>query len=155
MTKSSLWKLLSIAAVLALLVVACGDDDDDASPTATSPSEGGAPTATSDTGGEDGEDGDGELVAMGEQLYTEQGCAGCHSTDGSTSVGPSWQGLYGSEETLVDGSTVTVDDAYLRESIVDPSAAVVEGFAEGLMPPYDQLTDEQINAIIAFIESLS
>jgi hypothetical protein len=100
MTQNSLWKLLSIAAVLALLVVACGDDDDD-DPTATSPSEGGAPTATresTDSGGGGGDGGpDPELVAMGEQLYTEQGCSGCHTTDGSALVGPSWQGLFGKE----------------------------------------------------------
>ena len=40
----------------------------------------------------------------------------CHSIDGSASIGPTWHGLYGKEETLVDGSKVLVDDAYLRDS---------------------------------------
>lgn len=158
MTRNSLWKLFSIAAVLTLLLVACGGDDDDADPTSTSPSEGGAPTATreaSDGGsGDGGGGGDSELIAMGEELYSGQGCSGCHSTDGSASVGPTWQGLLGKEETLADGSTVTVDAAYIAESIREPNAKVVEGYAEGLMPPYN-FSDEEIDAIVAFIGSLS
>lgn len=158
MTRNSLWKLFSIAAVLTLLLVACGGDDDDTAPTSTSPSEGGAPTATRETGGDEGGGnggGDSELIAMGEDLYNSQGCAGCHSTDGSAGVGPTWQGLYGEEVTLNDGSTVTADDAYIHESIVDPNAKVVDGFTEGLMPSFDTLTDDQIAAITAFIKSLS
>ncbi len=153
MTRNSLFKILSVAAVLALLVVACGDDDDD-DPTATSPSEGGAPTATresSDGGG--GGDGD-PLIAMGEQLYSEQGCSGCHSVDGSDNVGPSWQGIYNSEEELEDGSTVTVDDAYIAESITDPGAKIVSGY-QNIMPPYANFTDEQISAVTAYIASLA
>lgn len=153
MTRNSLFKLLSIAAILTLLVVGCGDDDDDADPTSTSPSAGGAPTETRESGGGGGS-GEDPLVAMGEQLYTEQGCAGCHSIDGSDNVGPSWQGLYGREETLDDGTTVTVDEAYIEESIRNPNAAIVDGY-QGIMPAYDTLTDEQIEAIIAFIQSLS
>ena len=157
MTRNSLWKLLTIAAILALLIAACGDDDDE-DPTSTSPSEGGAPTETRDTGdgggGGDEGDGDAELIAMGQQLYTEQGCSGCHSVDGSTVVGPSWQGLFGKEETLDDGSTVTVDAAYLAESIREPNAKIVEGFAANLMPPY-AFDDDQVAAIVAYIESLS
>ncbi len=56
------------------------------------------------------------------------GCLGCHSVDGTPNVGPTWLGLYGREETLTDGSTVTVDEAYLRESILDPNSAIVAGF---------------------------
>ena len=83
-------------------------------------------------------------------------CMTCHSTDGSVILGPSWQGIYGSEETLTDGTTVTVDDEYIRESIIDPNAKVVEGFQPSVMPQNygDTLSDEDIEAIIAFIESL-
>ena len=62
----------------------------------------------------------------------------------------------GSRCSLTDGSTVTIDDAYIRQSILDPNSQVVAGFAEGVMPQNfgDLLDDEQINQITAFIASL-
>ena len=159
MTRTNLWKLFSIAAVLALLVVACGGDDDD-DPTATSPSAGGAPTATRESSGGGGDSGggenggDSELIAMGEELYNSQGCAGCHTTDGSGSVGPTWQGLWMSDVPLDDGTTVVGDAEYIEESIVDPNAKIREGF-QPIMPPYDGMSAEEIEAIVAFIESLA
>ncbi len=51
----------------------------------------------------------------GAQLAQQYGCVACHSTDGSILVGPSWKGVFGHEVTLADGSTVTADEAYLRE----------------------------------------
>lgn len=109
------------------------------------------PAETPPAGGDGG-----DLAAQGETVAQNAGCFACHSTDGSTLVGPTWQGLYGSEVTLADGSTVTVDDEYIRESIVDPNAKVVEGFSEGLMPQNfgETLSDSDIEAIIAYIESL-
>ena len=59
----------------------------------------------------------------------------CHTPDGRAGVGPTWQRIYGSEETLADGTTVTVDDAYIRESILDPNAKIVKGFPPNIMPP--------------------
>ncbi len=64
----------------------------------------------------------------------EFGCLGCHSVDGSPGAGPTWLGVYGSEEALTDGSTVTVDDVYLHDSILDPNAAIAEGFNPNVMP---------------------
>ena len=157
MTRRSLFTILSLTAVLMLLIAACGDDDEEEA-TATSPSAGGAPTATPGAGGGTEEEGGGEdpLVAQGMELYNSEGCSGCHSVDGSQGVGPTWQGLYGEEVTLDDGSTVTADDAYITESIRDPGAKVVEGFQPGLMPTsYSNWTDDQVNAIIAYIKSLS
>ncbi len=71
-------------------------------------------------------------------------------------MGPSWQGLFGRTETLSDGTTVLVDDAYLRESIINPNAKVVEGFSPNLMPlDFGQrLSEEQIASIIAYIKTL-
>jgi cytochrome c oxidase subunit 2 len=96
-------------------------------------------------------------VVRGQQYAQQYGCLACHSTDGSALVGPSWKGVYGSQETLADGSTVTVDDNYLHESIVNPGAKIVRGFPPGVMPANfaDQLSEEQIMDIIAFIKSLS
>lgn len=92
----------------------------------------------------------------GQRWATQFGCVACHSLDGTVVVGPSWQGLFGSEERLADGTSVTVNADYLRESILDPNAKFVEGFAPGIMPQNfaELLTDEQIDQIIAFIESL-
>lgn len=81
-------------------------------------------------------------------------CLACHSTDGSQMVGPSWKGLYGKEETLEDGSTVTVDDAYIHESIVDPNKKIVKGFPPSMPPLGATLTDEQIKDITEYIKSL-
>jgi cytochrome c oxidase subunit 2 len=90
----------------------------------------------------------------GASLAQSTGCMACHTTDGNALVGPSWLGIYGTTRTLADGSTVEVDDAYLRESIEAPNAKLVEGFA-GLMPAYaGQLSSEEINALVDYIKSL-
>ena len=86
-----------------------------------------------------------------EEVY---GCGACHSTDGSTLVGPTWQGLYGTEEALDDGSTVTVNDDYIKESVQDPNAKVVSGFTAGLMPPTLGVKDDEIPHIIEYIKTL-
>jgi cytochrome c oxidase subunit 2 len=93
------------------------------------------------------------LEEYGEQLYEEQGCNACHSLDGSSSVGPSFQGVFGSTSTLQDGSTVEVDENYLRESIIEPNAQVVQGF-QPAMPPFAHLNERQVSALIEFIKTV-
>jgi cytochrome c oxidase subunit 2 len=61
-------------------------------------------------------------------------CSGCHSLDGSAMAGPTWQGIYGRTEPLDDGTTVIADDEYLRSSIINPNAQIVEGYLPNLMP---------------------
>ncbi|WP_445666414.1 cytochrome c oxidase subunit II [Fodinibius sp. AD559] len=90
----------------------------------------------------------------GEQLAQEWACTTCHSTDGSQMTGPTWQGTFGSEQTFEDGSTVTVDENYLRESILEPNAKIVEGYPAVMNTYQGQLNDEQINAIIEYIKTL-
>lgn len=90
-------------------------------------------------------------VERGQQLAAQ--CVACHSVDGSTSVGPTWQGLYGSTRPLADGSEVVADEAYLEESIRNPSAKVVAGFP-AIMPGFGHLPDEDIAALIEYIKSL-
>lgn len=70
----------------------------------------------------------------GAQWSAQFACVSCHSVDGSTLVGPTWQDLFGSEETLTDGSTVAVDEAYLRNSILNPAAQIVAGYENVAMP---------------------
>lgn len=95
-------------------------------------------------------------VVRGQKAAQTYGCLACHSVDGSKLVGPTWLGVYGSQETMTDGSVVTVDEAYIRESILDPNKLVVQSYAPGLMPANfgELLTDEIIADIIAFIKSL-
>ena len=89
----------------------------------------------------------------GERIYTQQGCFACHSLDGSTMTGPSFQGLAGSTRTFTDGTTAEADDNYLRAAIVNPAAEIVEGY-QALMPgTYSGLPAEDIDALVAFIQA--
>lgn len=108
------------------------------------------PTDTPGAATNGGVDGEGD-VAIGEAIYDAQ-CASCHTTDGSTGIGPTWQGLYGREVNLADGSTVVADDEYIAESIRQPAAKVHEGF-QPIMPVFD-LSDEEIQGLIAFMQTL-
>jgi cytochrome c oxidase subunit 2 len=95
-------------------------------------------------------------IERGELWYEQYGCLACHSVDGSDRIGPTWAGLYGKEEILADGTTIVVDKDYLIESILDPQANIVEGFESVVMPPTgDSMTEEQIQDIVDFIESLT
>jgi cytochrome c oxidase subunit II len=95
----------------------------------------------------------GDSVSHGRQVAESLGCLACHSLDGSPRVGPGWLGLYGKTETLVDGTQVRVDDAYLKESILNPNSQVVRGYAP-MMPAYTP-SDEELQALIALISSLT
>lgn len=90
----------------------------------------------------------------GERLYNESGCKACHSLNGNPGVGPTWKGLFGSQVELTDGTMVTADEAYLAESINDPSAKTVHGFTPGSMPNFSYLTDAQVADLVAFIETI-
>jgi cytochrome c2 len=97
----------------------------------------------------------------GERLYQMFGCMACHSTDGTLvgKVGPSWKGLFGSERDIAKGQKgkFKADEAYLRESITNPSAKVVKGFEkfDAGMPIYAGiLNDSQIESLILYIKSL-
>ena len=94
-------------------------------------------------------------VQAGEILYQRRGCIQCHSVDGSAKSGPSFKDVFGSQQGLSDGSSVTVDENYLRESILEPQAKVRAGY-KPVMPTYQgQLKDEEISALIVYIKSLS
>ncbi|MCC6849596.1 MAG: cytochrome c oxidase subunit II [Deltaproteobacteria bacterium] len=111
---------------------------------------GGAPAA-----GGAAADGAGEgpnLAAAGKDLFEQKGCVTCHQA-GSV-LGPQLAGIVGHSVELQDGSTVTVDDDYLRESILTPAAKLVKGFAP-VMPTFKgQLTEAQVMQLIAYIKSL-
>jgi len=92
-------------------------------------------------------------VDVGAKLFEDKACATCHIADGSGRA-PSLNGLYGAQVLLADGTTVTADDAYIRESILQPNAKIVAGY-QPLMPTFQgQLTEEQIIALTSYIKSL-
>jgi len=93
----------------------------------------------------------GDPVAMGAALHNKV-CIACHSIDGSRLVGPSFKGLYGKSGKLADGSDYVADDAYIKESILEPMKKVVADYPPA-MPP-QELADDEIAAIIAFMKSL-
>ena len=81
------------------------------------------------------------------------GCPTCHLADG-TGLGPSLLGVAGHPVKLTTGETVTADDAYMRESIVLPKAKVVQGYSP-IMPSFQgQMTEEQLNNVVAYLRAL-
>ena len=95
------------------------------------------------------------VTPPGDVLYKRFGCATCHSIDGSTGNGPTLKGLFGKKEEFTDGSSLVVDDNYLRESILDPNAKIVKGY-EPLMPTFTStINHEELDALIDFIKTLA
>lgn len=95
------------------------------------------------------------LAEQGRQLSAAKGCFACHTETGQAHIGPTWKGLYGKTETLKDGTTVNVDEAYLTRSMMDPMAEVVAGY-NPVMPTYQgSLSATETAAIVEFIRSLS
>jgi cytochrome c2 len=94
------------------------------------------------------------LAELGKELYERQGCSVCHSVDGEQKIGPTFKGLFGRDSKFYGGVVIRVDDAYLRESILDPKRKIVEGHSPS-MPNYGQfLTTQQVRALIAYIVTL-
>lgn len=132
--------LFTIFVLFSLVLVACGGGE-------------------GDTGGEStGQD----LVAQGEELYKGQtigsasspGCVTCHSLEeGVTLVGPSHAGVGARAGTLVAGMSA---EEYLRESILEPNAHIVDGFSPGVMYQNyaNELTTEEVDALVAYMLTL-
>jgi len=97
---------------------------------------------------------DGTLSQKGEKLFTDLGCASCHLADG-TGRGPKLVGLYGKQQQLTTGEAVTVDDNYIRASILNPSAQIVAGY-QPIMPSFQgQISEEQLMQVLAYVKSLA
>ena len=93
------------------------------------------------------------MEQTGAKIFQSSGCSTCHVNDG-TGLGPSLLGVYGHAVKLTTGDTVTADDAYMRESIVLPKAKIVQGYTP-IMPTFQgQLTEEQINDLLAYLRIL-
>jgi len=93
------------------------------------------------------------LSQNGERLFASMGCNACHSGT-ATARGPNLAGVYGSKLTLTDGSQVLVNDAYIRDAILNPSQHVTAGFAP-IMPTYKgQISEEGLIDLVEFIKNL-
>ena len=96
-------------------------------------------------------------AGKGQKYFADLGCVGCHWADRTDPIGPTFVGLYGSKVKLIDGSTVTADDQYLIDSIVQPDKQIVLGYTKGSMGGRVQpgfVTRDQAKALVAYIKSL-
>jgi cytochrome c oxidase subunit 2 len=96
----------------------------------------------------------GSLAAGGRHLFLSLGCSACH-TEGPDARAPRLVGLFGTEVRLAGGGTVVADEAYLRESVLDPMAKVVSGF-QPIMPVFrGRLTEDDLVMLVAYLKSLA
>jgi cytochrome c oxidase subunit II len=96
----------------------------------------------------------GTLASNGQQLFQQLGCATCHRFD-TQGRGPNLTGVFGKQVLLDDGRTVTADENYIRESILNPGAKIVSGF-KPIMPSFQgQVSEESLMALVAYVKSLA
>lgn len=97
-------------------------------------------------------------TATGKRIMQNIGCFACHTLDGTKLVGPSFKGIWGETQTVVTGKEtrqVTIDEEYIKRSIYDPNADIVEGFSKGLMLTYQgQLSEDDVKNIIEYLKTL-
>jgi cytochrome c oxidase subunit 2 len=99
-----------------------------------------------------GTGGEGTLASRGERLFTDLACVTCHLDDGK-GRGPSLVNKFGSQETLQSGAVITVDDSYVRESILTPQQKIVAGY-QPLMPTFQGMVNEEsVMALIEYVKS--
>lgn len=92
-------------------------------------------------------------AGKGQQLFTQLGCNTCHRND-TYRRAPVLEGLYGKPVQLANGQTVIADDAYIRESIVDPNAKIVNGW-QPIMPSFvGRVSETQLVELVAYVKSL-
>jgi cytochrome c oxidase subunit 2 len=95
-------------------------------------------------------------VEWGAKLYSSRGCNNCHSIDGTKIQGPTFKGLWAKgTETLADGSSVKIDENYIRQSILEPSTQIVQGYPNVMSSYAGQLRDDDIDAIIAWLKTVN
>ena len=96
----------------------------------------------------------GSLAETGQALFQQLGCSTCHRSD-TQGRGPNLAGVFGKPVQLDDGRTVMADENYVRESILSPAAKIVVGF-KPIMPTFQgMVSEEQLNALVAYMKSLS
>lgn len=141
--------VLALVLALAVVAIACGSKAVTPPPAPLTPPPPPVAPPAPDGGGL-------PSAAEGKVLAAQHACSACHSVDGNVSVGPTWKGLYDKEVTLAGGQKVSVDEDYLRESILTPNAKVADGFFPGIMPQdfRTHLSDQQVRSLIEYIRTL-
>jgi cytochrome c oxidase subunit II len=95
------------------------------------------------------------MADQGAKLFESYGCVTCH-VSGQKARGPSLNNIFGHAVPLEGGGTAIADEAYLRESILNPSVKIVQGYKADAMPVYQgQITEEGLLQLIVYIKSLS
>lgn len=94
-------------------------------------------------------------VSYGESLYKNRGCKGCHSIDGSRRTGPSFKGTFGNTREFVTGDSLVADANYIRESILNPKAKVVNSYAPAMPSFKGQLSDDDLYCLVEYLKSVS
>jgi cytochrome c oxidase subunit 2 len=93
------------------------------------------------------------MIQQGEKLFEQYGCVTCHVTD---QKGPSLRNVFGRPVELEDGRVVPADEAFIRESILNPNAKVVKGYKHDVMPVFQgQIDEDQLLQLVVYIKSLS
>ena len=145
-------RLLLIALFAALLVGCGGGEETTATPetvdtTATQTDTGETGTGETETDSDEGAvEGD---PAAGEQLFASNGCGGCHTFEPAGSTGTTGPDLDELPDLAENANQPLAE--FARTSITNPNAYVEEGYPEGVMQAYDQLSDEELNNLVAFL----
>lgn len=95
---------------------------------------------------------DDTLAALGQAVCLKRGCNACHTVSGARSVGPTFKGMWGRTEKLVGGGEARVDEAYVRESLLQPKVKLVEGFPP-VMPPAP-MEERELLGVIEYLKTL-
>jgi cytochrome c oxidase subunit 2 len=97
--------------------------------------------------------GEGSLASAGQKLFNDLACNTCHRPD-SQGRGPMLQDLFGKSQVLQSGETIVADEAYIRESILNPRAKIVAGF-QPIMPTFQgQVNEEGVLELVEYVKSL-
>jgi cytochrome c oxidase subunit 2 len=94
------------------------------------------------------------MAELGAVVYKTKTCNTCHSIDGTRLVGPTFKGMWGKSEEMANGQSVTVDENYFRESLMDPMKKIVKGYPPGMPQFRGIVSDEEMNQLIAYIKTL-
>ncbi len=93
-------------------------------------------------------------AVAGQQLFQSLGCVSCHGANGEGGRGPELAGLFGKQVLLNNGQTIRADEAYFRESVLNPQAKIVSGYGP-IMPTFQgQISEDQLLQLMAFIKSI-
>ena len=97
----------------------------------------------------------GPPALAGEKIF-QANCTACHTVDGTTLVGPSLRNRFGKMERMASGETIKIDAEYVRESLINPQAKIVDGFQGKFMSPFgDVLSDSDIQNVIEYLKAIS